>query len=136
MVIDSADYLGATDPSEKDEVAIINTDTADAEADQLVELPRADDCASPDIPLLCFSPDINAHDAFADESLKELVLPPLPEEPPILEDAVHTWSIEAWNSLSKKEHGPVFEAGGHPWCVYRQATASLRTFCPPPAHTA
>ena len=50
MVIDSADYLGATDPSEKDEVAIINTDTADADADQLVELPRADDCASPHIP--------------------------------------------------------------------------------------
>lgn len=49
--------------------------------------------------------------------MKELVLPPLPEEPPILEDAVHTWQIEAWNSLSKKEHGPVFHAGGHPWCV-------------------
>ena len=50
MVIDSTDYLGATDPSEKDEVAIINTDTADAETDQLVEAPRADDCASPHMP--------------------------------------------------------------------------------------
>lgn len=51
MVIDSNDYLGATDPSEKDEVAIINTDTADAETDQLVEAPRADDRASPHMPL-------------------------------------------------------------------------------------
>lgn len=54
MVIDSTDYLGATDPSEKDEVAIINTDTADADADQLVELPRADDCASSSTPSLRF----------------------------------------------------------------------------------
>lgn len=51
MVIDSNDYLGATDPSEKDEVAIINTDTADAETDQLVEAPRADDRAFPHMPL-------------------------------------------------------------------------------------
>lgn len=45
MMIDSGDYLGATDLSEKDEVAIINTDTAD-DTDQLVELPRADDRTS------------------------------------------------------------------------------------------
>lgn len=67
-----------------------------------------------------------------DDSLKELVLPPLPEEPPILEDAVHTWSIDAWNSLSKKEHGPTFNAGGHPWCVsFRGPPAYLPcTICP------
>jgi ubiquitin carboxyl-terminal hydrolase 7 len=52
---------------------------------------------------------------LADEAMKELVLPPLVEEPPIIADAVHTWHIEGWRSLAKKEHGPVFEAGGHPW---------------------
>lgn len=50
------------------------------------------------------------------------MLPPLAEEPPILDDAVYTWRIEAWNSLSKKEHGPVFHAGGHPWCVCSHAS--------------
>ena len=117
MMVDSGDYLGATDLSEKDEVAIINTDTAD-EADQIVELPRADDRTSTACPasLLRISGS-RVSDPVADESLKELVLPPLPEEPPILEDAVHTWSIEAWQSLSKKEHGPIFHAGGYPWCV-------------------
>ncbi|MBE3048367.1 hypothetical protein IMZ48_38860 [Candidatus Bathyarchaeota archaeon] len=58
MVIDSTDYLGATDPSEKDEVAIINTDTPDAETDQLVELPRADDCASSHVSLLYLFPGL------------------------------------------------------------------------------
>lgn len=52
---------------------------------------------------------------LADEAMKELVLPPLVEEPPIIADAVYTWHIEGWRRLSKKEHGPVFEAGGHPW---------------------
>lgn len=27
----------------------------------------------------------------------------------------HTWSIENWRSLNKKERGPKFECGGHPW---------------------
>ncbi|SPN97218.1 probable ubiquitin-specific processing protease 21 [Cephalotrichum gorgonifer] len=95
MVLDTNDYVGVADPLEKDDIAIISTNTPDTETDQLPEPPRADDY----------------------EALKELVLPPLPEDPPILEDAVHTWSIEAWNSLSKKEHGPTFEAGGHPWRI-------------------
>lgn len=50
-----------------------------------------------------------------DEAMKELVLPPLVEEPPILADAVHTWHIEGWRSLAKKEHGPIFHSGGYPW---------------------
>lgn len=49
--------------------------------------------------------------------MKSIVLPPLPEEPEILADAVHTWHIENWTSLSRKEHGPLFEGGGNPWCV-------------------
>lgn len=47
--------------------------------------------------------------------MKELVLTPLIEEPPILEDAVDTWTVDNWRSLKKKEHGPVFKAGGFPW---------------------
>lgn len=132
MVIDSADYLGATDLSEKDEVAIINTDTADAEADQLVEAPRADDCSFPPDALArpCRVLYLHAIRRCSDDSLKELVLPPLPEEPPVLDDAVYTWQIEAWNSLSKKEHGPVFNAGGHPWCVCSPDPLFALAFCP------
>lgn len=51
------------------------------------------------------------------EAMKELVLAPLVEEPRILEDQVDTWTVESWRTLSKKEHGPVFHAGGYPWRV-------------------
>ena len=53
----------------------------------------------------------------ADAAMRELVLLPLPEEPRILDDAVDTWTVESWRSMSKKEHGPVFQAGGYPWYV-------------------
>jgi len=46
MMIDSDDYVGIN-TSEKDDVAIINTDMPDAEADQLHDLPTADDCTPP-----------------------------------------------------------------------------------------
>ena len=49
--------------------------------------------------------------------MKEHVLPALIDEPPILEDQVHTWEIKSWRSLNKKEHGPIFHAGGVPWSV-------------------
>ena len=48
-------------------------------------------------------------------AMKEVVLPPLESQPPILEDQVHTWHIENWRSLQRKEHGPTFMAGGFPW---------------------
>ncbi|KAK4104898.1 cysteine proteinase [Parathielavia hyrcaniae] len=51
------------------------------------------------------------------EAMKEHVLPPLIEEPKILEDQVHTWSVEGWRTLNKKEHGPIFHAGGYPWRI-------------------
>ncbi|KXX73450.1 Ubiquitin carboxyl-terminal hydrolase 21 [Madurella mycetomatis] len=51
------------------------------------------------------------------EAMKEHVLPPLVEEPRILEDQVHTWTVEGWRSLNKKEHGPIFKAGGYPWRI-------------------
>lgn len=49
--------------------------------------------------------------------MKEIVLIPLLEEPKVLEDVVDTWTVENWRSLNKKEHGPVFQAGGFPWSV-------------------
>lgn len=52
-----------------------------------------------------------------DDAMKEIVLPPLMDEPKILQDFHHTWTVENWRSLSKREHGPVFQAGGFPWCV-------------------
>ncbi|CAK7224311.1 ubiquitin-specific protease ubp15 [Sporothrix curviconia] len=51
------------------------------------------------------------------EAMKELVLSPLVEEPPILEDVVNTWNVTNWRSLKKKEHGPIFQAGGFPWRI-------------------
>lgn len=32
-------------------------------------------------------------------------------------EAHHTWHIERWRQLSRREQGPVFQAGGHPWRV-------------------
>ncbi|KAI0124385.1 ubiquitin carboxyl-terminal hydrolase [Xylariales sp. AK1849] len=51
------------------------------------------------------------------EAVKEIVLPPLLEEPKILEDVVNTWTIDNWRTLPKKEHGPIFHAGGYPWRI-------------------
>lgn len=52
-----------------------------------------------------------------DDAMRELVLPPLLDEPKILEDREHTWSVTNWRSFGKKEHGPIFHAGGYPWCA-------------------
>jgi ubiquitin carboxyl-terminal hydrolase 7 len=50
--------------------------------------------------------------------MKELVLPALLDEPKILDDYEHTWTVENWRSLGKKEHGPIFQAAGQPWYVW------------------
>lgn len=113
MVVDSDDYVGIPTESEKEPVAIINPDHLDNDADQLQDLPLATDRTfrSPHSPYtssfrLMQSPD---------EAMKELILPPLAEEPRVLEDVVNTWEIESWRSLSKREHGPIFQAAGFPW---------------------
>jgi ubiquitin carboxyl-terminal hydrolase 7 len=49
--------------------------------------------------------------------MKELVLPPLLDEPKILGDEQYTWTVDNWKNLAKKEHGPIFEAGGYPWRI-------------------
>lgn len=51
------------------------------------------------------------------DAIRELVLTTLQEEPKVLEDACNTWTVENWRSLSKKEHGPTFQAGGFPWRI-------------------
>ncbi|KAK3325274.1 hypothetical protein B0H66DRAFT_116641 [Apodospora peruviana] len=61
--------------------------------------------------------DTDARLANDYEAMKELCLPQLAEEPRILEDCVHTWSVEQWRNMGKKEHGPIFEAGGYPWRI-------------------
>ncbi|ROT43204.1 ubiquitin carboxyl-terminal hydrolase [Sodiomyces alkalinus F11] len=95
MMVDADEYVSVTDESEKESIAIISPDTLDSEADQLQDLPLATD-----------------HDA-----MRELILPPLAEEPKVLEDVVNTWSIQSWRSLNKREQGPVFQAGSYPWRV-------------------
>ncbi|KAL6910991.1 putative ubiquitin hydrolase [Trichoderma evansii] len=96
MVVDTDDYVGAPNAPEKEPVAIISPDGGlEHEADQLQDLPLANDF----------------------EAMKEIVLPPLLDEPKILEDFVHTWTVENWRGLGKREHGPIFEAGGFPWRI-------------------
>ncbi|KFA48120.1 hypothetical protein S40293_09283 [Stachybotrys chartarum IBT 40293] len=95
MVIDSPDLAGATTDPEKDAIAIINPDSLDQEADNLQDLPLATD----------------------HEAMKDVVLPPLLDEPRIIGDVVHTWTVENWRSLGKREHGPVFYAGNSPWRI-------------------
>ncbi len=62
--------------------------------------------------------------ALLDDAIKELVLTPLVEEPQVVEDVVDTWTVEQWRTLGKKEHGPVFQAGGFPWYVTTLTTSS------------
>ncbi len=105
MLVDSDEFLNDAD-NEKDDgdVAIIDPDETG---------PRANDCMC----ILCKPKmwgDLKLT-SLPVEAMKEIVLPPLPEQPPILEDAYHTWNITDWASMSRKAHGPVFQCGGHPW---------------------
>ena len=102
---------------DNDDVAIITP-----ESDVVKEAPvLANDCE------LDNNTDIidPATDAALDETMKDHVLPALIDEPPILEDQVHTWEIKGWRNLNKKEHGPVFQAGGFPWSVPLHGYSSL-----------
>ncbi|KAI1864897.1 hypothetical protein JX265_004097 [Neoarthrinium moseri] len=95
MVIDSHDDLVPAE-NEKEQVVDINPDGLDNDVE----------------------PREGAILATDHEAIKEIVLPPLLEEPRILEDAVNTWVVENWRGIqSKKEHGPIFQAGGFPWRI-------------------
>ncbi|PWY79654.1 ubiquitin C-terminal hydrolase [Aspergillus heteromorphus CBS 117.55] len=43
----------------------------------------------------------------------------LPKDPDLEteHETYHTWHIQDWRKLKKKEHGPVFQCGGSPWRV-------------------
>jgi ubiquitin carboxyl-terminal hydrolase 7 len=113
MLVDPDEYIVEAPESERGDVAIIGPEQLNGQnVEQLPELPTADDCASPYQFCLRMPGWLTG---VIDEAMKELVLPTLPEEPKILADAVHTWNIEGWRSMSKKEHGPVFQTGGYPW---------------------
>ncbi|KAK4453191.1 ubiquitin carboxyl-terminal hydrolase [Podospora aff. communis PSN243] len=90
MMVDAPEeHIVEPTGGEVDDVAIINPDTM--ETDVLV--------------------------ATDFDAMRDHVLPPLIEEPRILDDQVHTWTVEAWQTLAKKEHGPTFNAGGSPWRI-------------------
>ncbi|KAF2021184.1 cysteine proteinase [Aaosphaeria arxii CBS 175.79] len=94
----NSDMLVDSEYDEKrDDVAIINPDADesmdDAEADSEPE-PRADE-----------------YDAFMKKHMPEL-----PDQETEAE-AHHTWEIKEWRTLSRREHGPVFECGGNPWRI-------------------
>lgn len=55
-------------------------------------------------------------DRELDDAMKPRVLPKIPDLE-IDSEAVHTWNIENYRHLSKKERGPKFDCGGHPWYV-------------------
>lgn len=43
----------------------------------------------------------------------------LPKDPDLETEAEawHTWHIQDWRKMKRKEHGPTFECGGFPWLV-------------------
>ncbi|KAH8652510.1 hypothetical protein BX600DRAFT_516539 [Xylariales sp. PMI_506] len=96
MMVDSQDdYIVQPVESEKEPVVDINPDSLENNSESRE----------------------NAILATDHEAMKEIVLPPLLEEPRVVEDVVHTWTVENWRTLTKKEHGPVFQAGGFPWRI-------------------
>ncbi|KAI4171690.1 MAG: hypothetical protein LQ343_004083 [Gyalolechia ehrenbergii] len=50
------------------------------------------------------------------EAMKERVLPMLPDLESDFE-ATHTWQIENYRNMTRKERGPKFQCGGHPWRI-------------------
>lgn len=87
MLVDS-DY----DEKQQDAVAVIST--PDDSMDEPEQVPRADDL----------------------EAMKERWMPAIPDLE-IEAEATHTWDIEGWRTLPKRTHGPIFQAGGHPWRI-------------------
>lgn len=51
-----------------------------------------------------------------DDAMMARVLPTDPELETLAETH-HTWHIQNWSKLPRREHGPTFECGGVPWRV-------------------
>jgi hypothetical protein len=113
MIVDSEDLLNDAEAEKDDaDIAIINPEDEPAY--------RADDCESSAIPGL-----YHWLTCSVVEGMKELVLPDLQEQPPILETQVHNWAIENWRDHPRRDHGPIFEAGGHPWYTISRIVEKL-----------
>lgn len=78
---------------DKQDVAIISPDESMDEAEPEPEL-RADD-----------------YEAFKKRFM------PLQDGLEIESEATDTWTIDNWRTLGKREHGPTFKSGEHPWRV-------------------
>ncbi|KAI9654798.1 MAG: hypothetical protein M1821_005792 [Bathelium mastoideum] len=87
MLVEPQDY------EEKQDVAIISPDDPLEDADQ--------------------EPEIRA-DNF--EEIQAKFMAELPDQETESE-AHHTWHIQGWRQLTRREHGPVFECGKHPWRI-------------------
>jgi ubiquitin carboxyl-terminal hydrolase 7 len=90
-----SDMLVDHEYDEKQDVAIITPDTDD-------QMDEVD--AEPE-------PHANEFDAFMKKHMPEL-----PDQETEAE-TYHTWEIKDWRSLIKREHGPLFTCGGHPWRI-------------------
>ncbi|KAF1918723.1 hypothetical protein BDU57DRAFT_511450 [Ampelomyces quisqualis] len=100
-----SDMLVDPEYDEKHHVAII---TPDADPDD----PMDDADAGPG-PAADPEPQPRADDF---DAFMKKHLPELPDQETAAE-TVHTWEITDWRSLSKREHGPLFECAGHPWRI-------------------
>ena len=104
MLVDDYDPV-----DEKSHVAII---TPDDSADEPTE-PLATDCKGHGNHVGCQTVGMLAKSGI-DEAMKERILPLLPDLE-VEHEATHTWHIENYRSLTRKERGPKFDCGGHPW---------------------
>ncbi|KAF2663246.1 cysteine proteinase [Microthyrium microscopicum] len=50
------------------------------------------------------------------EAIKAAYMPPLTDLE-TLDEAHHTWDIEGWRTMPRREHGPTFTCAGFPWRV-------------------
>ncbi|KAL8711435.1 MAG: hypothetical protein Q9220_004093 [cf. Caloplaca sp. 1 TL-2023] len=101
MLVDDYDVL-----DDKPDVAEI---TPDDSPDENAE-PLANNC------MWCSITADASADRRLDDAMRERVLPILPD----LEgeyEATDTWRIENYRSMTRKERGPKFECGGHPWRI-------------------
>jgi len=93
-----------------------NTDV-DTPSDMLVDSDEYMNDADSKEDVAIIDPDETGPRADDIEAMTELVLTPLPEQPPTLEIKTNTWEIEDWKELPRRTKGPIFHAGGHPWRV-------------------
>lgn len=114
MLIDDYDVV-----DEKPDLATI---TPDDSADEPEAEPMADDCKFLGRMLDLIRP-VRCLTDILDEAMKARVLVKLPDLE-IESEAIHTWNIENYRGLSKKERGPKFDCGGHPWYAEIDLTVS------------